>query len=273
MPAAPLDAASNTASNVDLASLHQFDELAHQYWDTHGPLHTLHSLNPLRCTYVSDRIRHTGLAHGAAREALLANLSLADVGCGGGLVAESMARLGAGVTAIDLSAAMIGVAKLHQGQSPSLSSVDYRVCSAAQLAAAMPRAFHVVCCMELAEHVPDPAALMQDLAKLLRPGGSLIVSTLNRTPQAFFGAILAAEYLLRLVPRGTHQYSQFLRPAELARAARQAGLELRDLSGLQYDPLTRRCRLGGAPSINYLAHFTAPSAAAAAAAATAAALT
>jgi len=231
---------TQAASNVDAAALGQFDALAHQYWDAHGPLHTLHSLNPLRCTYVAAR-------------AALSGARVADVGCGGGLLAESLARRGARVTGIDLSTPMIEVARLHA--SESRLDIDYRVAASVQFAASAAGQFDVVCCMELAEHVPDPAALVRDLAALLRPGGALFVSTINRTLRAFLGAIVAAEYVLRLVPRGTHRYAQLLRPAELARAARAAGLELRDLTGLHYDPLTRQCRLGAPPDINYLAHF------------------
>ena len=234
---------TQAATNADPAALDQFDALAHQYWDAHGPLHTLHSLNPLRCAYVAAR-------------APLSGARVADVGCGGGLLAEELARRGARMTAIDLSSSMIEVARLHA--SESRLEIDYRVSGSAQLAASAAGQFDVVCCMELAEHVPDPAALVRDLATLLRPGGALFVSTINRSLRAFLGAIVAAEYVLRLVPRGTHRYEQLLRPAELARAARAAGLELRHLTGLHYDPLTRQCRLDAAPDINYLAHFLNP---------------
>jgi 2-polyprenyl-6-hydroxyphenyl methylase / 3-demethylubiquinone-9 3-methyltransferase len=231
------------APNVDAAELRKFDALAHQYWDPAGPLHTLHSLNGPRAAYVAGRVQ-------------LAGAALADVGCGGGMLAESAARLGARVTAVDLAPAMIEVARLHA--SESALPIDYRCASAAELAAAAPAAFDIVCCMELIEHVPEPATLLRDLASLLRPGGALFVSTINRSLRAFLGAILAAEYLLKLVPRGTHEYARLIRPAELARAARAAGLELRDLQGLHYDPFTRHCRIGGRPAINYIAHFSLP---------------
>ncbi|HVN99405.1 MAG TPA: bifunctional 2-polyprenyl-6-hydroxyphenol methylase/3-demethylubiquinol 3-O-methyltransferase UbiG [Steroidobacteraceae bacterium] len=228
------------AANLDTAELAKFESLAHQYWDPAGPLHTLHSLNPVRSEFIAARAR-------------LAGARVADVGCGGGLLSESLAALGARVTGIDLSPAMISVAQLHAAEMKL--SIDYRGQSAAALAAASPAAFDVVCCMELAEHVPDPAALVAELARLLRPGGSLFISTINRTPQAFLGAIVAAEYLLGLVPRGTHEYARLVRPAELARAARAAGLELRELAGLDYNPFTRRARLGARVHINYLAQF------------------
>lgn len=232
MPAAP---------NVDAAELRKFDALAHQYWDPAGALHTLHTMNGPRASYIAGR-------------AALANAALADVGCGGGMLAEAAAQLGARVTGVDLSEGMIEVARLHA--SEAALDIDYRCASAAQLAASAPASFDVVCCMELIEHVPEPAGLMRELAALLRPGGALFVSTINRSLRSFLGAIVAAEYLLALVPRGTHEYARLVRPAELARAARAAGLVLCDVQGLQYEPFTRRCHLGGPPDINYIAHFT-----------------
>jgi 2-polyprenyl-6-hydroxyphenyl methylase/3-demethylubiquinone-9 3-methyltransferase len=229
------------AANQDTAELAKFESVAHQYWDSAGPLHTLHSLNPVRTAFIAARTS-------------LAGARVADVGCGGGLLCEALAEHGAEVTGIDLSPAMIQVAQLH---AAALARPPvYRLQSAAALAAAEAGRFDVVCCMELAEHVPDPAALVSELARLLRPGGSLFVSTINRTPQAFLGAIVAAEYLLRLVPRGTHEYARLIRPAELARAARAAGLELREVTGLDYNPFTRRAHLSARVDINYLAHFS-----------------
>ena len=233
------------AANIDTAELAKFEALAHQYWDAAGPLHALHTLNPVRAAFVAAR-------------ASLAGAAVADVGCGGGLLAEALTRHRATVTGIDLSPTMIEVAKLHaaSGQLP----IDYRLQSAASLAESAPGQFAVVCCMELAEHVPDPDALVASLARLLQPGGALFVATINRTPRAFLGAIVAAEYLLRLVPRGTHEYARLLRPAELARAARRAGLTLREIAGVEYDPWSRRAQLSARPDINYIAHFTVPTA-------------
>jgi 2-polyprenyl-6-hydroxyphenyl methylase/3-demethylubiquinone-9 3-methyltransferase len=236
-----------TAANLDTAELAKFESVAHQYWDAAGPLHTLHSLNPLRTAFVAARAR-------------LAGARVADVGCGGGLLSEALAQHGAEVTGVDLSPAMISVAQLHA--AALARPPRYCMQSAAELAAAAPGSFDVVCCMELAEHVPDPDALVAELARLLRPGGSLFISTINRTPQAFLGAIVAAEYLLGLVPRGTHAYARLIRPAELARAARAAGLELQEMAGLDYNPFTRRAHLGARVDINYLAHFSRPAGAA-----------
>jgi 2-polyprenyl-6-hydroxyphenyl methylase/3-demethylubiquinone-9 3-methyltransferase len=231
----------SAAPNVDAAELAKFDALAHQYWDASGPLRTLHSLNPVRAGFVAARTR-------------LAGAAVADVGCGGGLLSEALARHGAQVTGIDLSATMIEVATLHAGAA-SLP-IQYHQQSAASLAAAAAGQFDCVCCMELLEHVPDPALLVAELSRLLRPGGALFVSTINRTARAFFGAIVAAEYVLGLLPRGTHEYARFLPPAELARAARGAGLELREITGLEYDPFTQAARLGGNTAVNYLAFFS-----------------
>jgi 2-polyprenyl-6-hydroxyphenyl methylase/3-demethylubiquinone-9 3-methyltransferase len=233
------------AMNIDTAELAKFEALAHQYWDPAGPLHTLHTLNPLRAAYVAARVP-------------LAGVAVVDVGCGGGLLAEALTRHDAKVTGIDLSPTMIEVAKLHAASTQL--SIDYRLQSASELADSAPGQFAVVCCMELAEHVPDPGALVAALARLLRPGGSLFVATINRSVRAFVGAIVAAEYFLRLVPRGTHEYARLVRPAELARAARAAGLTLREICGVDYNPWSRRAQLSSRPDINYIAHFLRPTA-------------
>lgn len=232
---------SQTA-NQDAAELAKFSALAHGFWDRSGPFRTLHDIEPARVAWVASHVP-------------LAGARVADIGCGGGLFAESLTRLGARVTAIDLATDMLAVARAHAAASGL--AIDYREQSAAALAAAEPGQFDAVCCMEMLEHVPDPALLLRDLAHLVRPGGTVIVSTINRSARAFLGAIVGAEYLLGLVPRGTHEYARLVKPAELARHARDAGLTLRDLTGLQYNPLTRIAQVGGEPAINYLARFTA----------------
>ncbi len=224
--------------NVDVAEIDRFSALAASWWDPNGPSRPLHDLNPVRLDYVSAQLDLDG-----AR--------VLDLGCGGGLLSEALARAGANVVALDVAEDLIEVARLHLLES-SLE-VDYRVQGVAELAAAEPAGFDGVCCMEMLEHVPDPAAIVADCARLLKPGGVFVASTLNRTPIAFAGAIVGAEYLLGLLPRGTHQYARFIRPAELAAWARQAGLVMEDVSGLGYEPLTRRAWVGASTSINYLA--------------------
>jgi 2-polyprenyl-6-hydroxyphenyl methylase/3-demethylubiquinone-9 3-methyltransferase len=180
----------------------------------------------------------------------LREAKVADVGCGGGLLSESLTRAGARVTGVDLGEKVIEIARLHLYESNL--SVDYRVQSSADLALAEPASFDAVCCMELIEHVPDPAALVNDLAAMLKPGGTLFMSTLNRTPAAFGAAILGAEYVMRMLPRGTHHYAQFLKPSELGRLLRHAGLELEDVSGLGYNPLQRKAWISRFTAVNYL---------------------
>ncbi len=232
--------------SVDAAEIHKFDALAGRFWDPAGEFGALHRLNPLRLKYVADR-------------APLAEQAVLDVGCGGGILAEALARAGARVTGIDLAAAALATAELHALESGV--TVRYRLTSAEALAAEQPESFDVITCMEMLEHVPDPASVLGALARLVRPGGSLFISTLNRTPKAFLLAIVGAEYLARLLPRGTHEYARFIRPSELARAARAAGLELAHLAGIGYPPLTRQFRLEPRVDVNYLAHLTRPAAA------------
>jgi 2-polyprenyl-6-hydroxyphenyl methylase/3-demethylubiquinone-9 3-methyltransferase len=231
--------AGSATANADHAELGKFDALAGRFWDPKGAFRPLHELNPQRARYIAER------AH-------LSGARVLDVGCGGGLLCETLARAGATVSGIDLAPGMIEVARLHAAEQGL--SIDYRVAAAEEIAAASAGTFDVVTCMEMLEHVPDPAAMLASFARLLRPGGALFVSTLNRNLKSFLLAIVAAEYLLGLIPRGTHEYERMIRPAELARWARTAGLTLRDVAGLDYDPLTHECRLGRDPSVNYLAH-------------------
>ncbi|MET0330095.1 MAG: bifunctional 2-polyprenyl-6-hydroxyphenol methylase/3-demethylubiquinol 3-O-methyltransferase UbiG [Dyella sp.] len=228
-----------SAANVSPDEIARFDKLAARWWDPDGESRPLHDLNPVRGAYVAARLDLRG-----AR--------VADVGCGGGLLSEALARAGAQVTGIDLGEKVIGIAKLHLHESNL--TVDYRVQSSTDLAAAEPASFDAVCCMELIEHVPDPAALVADLARMLKPGGQLFMSTLNRTPAAFGAAILGAEYVMRMLPRGTHHYAKFLKPSELGGLVRRVGLQLEDVSGLGYNPLNRKAWLSRVTAINYLLH-------------------
>jgi len=231
------------AANVNPAETAKFDRLASRWWDPDGESRPLHDLNPVRLGYIAERCTLQGV------RAL-------DVGCGGGLLSEALARSGAQVTAIDLAPAVLDVARLHLHESGL--AVDYREVSVEALAADMPAAFDVVTCMEMLEHVPDPASVIGACARLLKPGGRLFLSTLNRTPLAFGAAIVGAEHLLRLLPRGTHHYAQFLKPSEIAADLRSAGLVLDDLSGLAYNPLTRKAWLSGSVAVNYLACASKP---------------
>jgi 2-polyprenyl-6-hydroxyphenyl methylase/3-demethylubiquinone-9 3-methyltransferase len=226
-----------STANVSTREIARFEQLASRWWDPDGESRPLHDLNPVRGAYVRARINLPG-----AR--------VADVGCGGGLLSESLARAGAEVVGIDLGEAVIEVARLHLHESEL--QVDYRVQSSAALAAAEPGTFDAVCCMELIEHVPDPAALISDLAAMLKPGGKLFISTLNRTPAAFGAAIIGAEYVARLLPRGTHHYRQFLKPSEIARVLREQNIDLDDVTEIAYNPLTRKAKLTKNTAVNYL---------------------
>jgi 2-polyprenyl-6-hydroxyphenyl methylase / 3-demethylubiquinone-9 3-methyltransferase len=233
--------ADTARGNADADELAKFDAHAAHFWDPQGAYRPLHLLNPLRTEFIAARARLQGTR-------------VLDVGCGGGLLAESLARTGAEVTAIDLAPGMIEVARLHAAHGAL--AIDYRLNSAEQLAHEQPGSFPVVTCMEMLEHVPDPAALIGTLAQLVAPGGALFVSTLNRNLKSFLLAIVGAEYLLNLIPRGTHEYERLIRPAELARWARAAQFELRELAGIEFNPLTRQVALSADVSVNYLAHLT-----------------
>jgi 2-polyprenyl-6-hydroxyphenyl methylase/3-demethylubiquinone-9 3-methyltransferase len=224
------------ATNADPAELEKFGELAHRWWDPQGAFRPLHELNPLRLAWID------GLAPLAGKRVL-------DVGCGGGILSEAMARLGASVTGIDLSEKPLKVAELHLLESGL--SVSYRKSSAEALAEAEPAAFDVVTCMELLEHVPDPASTVAACARLAKPGGRVFFSTINRNPKSYLFAVIGAEYLLKLLPKGTHDYARFIRPSELMRWCRDAGLETLELKGMTYNPVTQQYRLGEDCDVNY----------------------
>lgn len=238
-----MNTATPQGGNFSQAELDKFGALAQRWWDPQGPQKPLHALNPVRLQYVADRLRADG--------ASLAGARVLDVGCGGGLLSEALAGAGADVVALDLAPELVQVARLHGLESGV--RVDYRLQSVESLAGEAPGSFDVVTCMEMLEHVPDPAAIVDACATLLRPGGRLFVSTLNRTLAAFALAIVGAEYVARLLPKGTHQYRDFIRPSELAAWLREAGLSLEDVSGLAYEPWRESARMTSRTDVNYLA--------------------
>ena len=228
----------NATVNADPAELAKFSDLAHRWWDKEGEFRPLHDINPARLDWIN------GLSP-------LAGSSVLDVGCGGGILADAMARSGAAVTGIDLAAKALRVAQLHALEAQTVG-VTYREISAEGLAAEQAGSFDTVTCMEMLEHVPDPASVVRACASLVKPGGWVYFSTLNRSPKSFLFAIVGAEYLLNLLPRGTHDYAKLIRPSELATYCRAAGLELQHTRGMAYNPLTRRTRLNDDASVNYL---------------------
>jgi 2-polyprenyl-6-hydroxyphenyl methylase/3-demethylubiquinone-9 3-methyltransferase len=223
--------------NVHPHEIEKFGALASRWWDANGPQRPLHELNPVRLAYV------LGFQPLSGRRVL-------DVGCGGGLLTEAMAAEGSQVTGIDLSEQLIDIARLHLLESGL--QADYRMISAEAMAAEQPAGFDAVTCMEMLEHVPEPQAILQACFDVLKPGGRLFLSTINRTPAAFALAVVGAEYLARLLPKGTHDYRSFIKPSELAAALRQSGFQLEDVSGLHYNPITRRASIGSNTAVNYL---------------------
>ncbi len=226
-----------TATNADPAELDKFGEVAHRWWDPNSEFRPLHDINPARVAWIE-------------RHAEFKGKRVIDVGCGGGLLSEGMAALGAEVTGIDLSEKALGVARLHLFESGH--KIDYRLISAEAMAEEAPASFDHVTCLEMLEHVPDPASTVAACAKLVRPGGQVFLSTLNRNAKAYLVAVLGAEYLLKLLPAGTHEYTRFLKPAELARLCRMAGLEVVEITGLRYNPFSREGVVGSDTDINYL---------------------
>lgn len=224
-------------SNVDHAEIAKFEALAHRWWDRESEFKPLHDINPLRVNWIDQRVG-------------LAGKRVLDVGCGGGILSEAMAVRGATVTGIDMGEAPLSVARLHQLETGV--PVEYRQITAETMAAEQPGAFDVVTCLEMLEHVPDPASVIRACQALVKPGGQVFFSTLNRNPKSYLLAILGAEYLLRLLPRGTHDFKKFIRPSELGGWCREAGLKVEDIIGLTYNPLTRRYRLERDVDVNYM---------------------
>lgn len=224
-------------SNADPVEIEKFSQLAHKWWDPNSEFRPLHEINPLRLAYID------GIS-------ALSGKTVLDVGCGGGILAESMAGLGAKVTGIDLADKSLQVAKLHLLESGK--QVEYRKVAVEALAAEHPDHYDVVTCMEMLEHVPDPAAVVTACARLVKPGGTVFFSTLNRNPKSYLFAVIGAEYVLNLLPRGTHDYAKFIKPSELAQWCRDAGLDVNDVTGMSYNPLDKSYSLGRDSSVNYL---------------------
>ena len=231
---------TETSMNVDQHELDKFEKLAGRWWDPHSEFKPLHDINPLRLDYID---RHAGLQ----------GKRVIDVGCGGGLLSEGMAARGAQVTGIDMGKAPLSVARLHQHESGL--EIDYQQITVEQLAESQAGSFDIVTCMEMLEHVPDPASTISACAKLLKDDGRLFLSTINRNPKSYLFAVIGAEYILGLLPKGTHDYSRFIRPSEMESWARESGMQPSDIIGLVYNPLTREYKLNQDVSVNYMACF------------------
>lgn len=229
--------------NVDPTEIAKFEELAERWWDRNGEFKPLHDINPLRVNYIDERAR-------------LAGKVVADIGCGGGLLSEAMAQRGARVTAIDMGGAPLEAARRHMEETGL--SIDYRQCTAEQLAENQAGTFDVVTCLEMLEHVPEPASVIAATAKLVKPGGHVFFSTISRNPKAWLFAVLGAEHILGLLPKGTHDYAKFIRPSELAAWIRQSGLNLLDTTGMTYNPLSKTYSLIDSVDVNYLVHARNP---------------
>ena len=226
--------------NVDDIEIRKFEELASRLWDPNSEFKPLHEINPLRMNYISQQIN-------------LANKKVLDIGCGGGILAEAMAFHGANVTAIDLAEASLSVAKLHQLESKL--DIDYRNISAESLAIQEPEQYDVITCLEMLEHVPDPSSIVNACFKLAKPGGQVFFSTINRNPKSYLFAIIGAEYILNLLPRGTHDFAKFIRPSELAAWCRESQLNLKDQIGMSYNPIIKKYSLGKNIDVNYIAFY------------------
>jgi 2-polyprenyl-6-hydroxyphenyl methylase/3-demethylubiquinone-9 3-methyltransferase len=238
-----LKAKSATIENIDPLEIAKFEALAERWWDINSDFKPLHDINPLRLNYIEHH-------------APLAGKNVLDVGCGGGILAESMVVKGARVTGIDMGESPLSVAKLHGLESGI--KVDYQQISAEQLAIKQCEKYDVITCLEMLEHVPDPASIIHACATMAKPGGALFFSTINRNPKSYFLAIIGAEYVLNILPRGTHDYQYFIRPSELSGWARESGLNIQDITGMTYNPLNKKYKLNTDVSVNYLVHCTKP---------------
>lgn len=234
-----------TPPNVDRAEIAKFEALAHRWWDPDGDFKALHDINPFRVDYLKERCELSGVR-------------VVDVGCGGGILTESLVALGADVTGLDVAGGPLAVARLHAIESGLEQEIRYIATSPEEFVEEEPGAFPVVTCLEMLEHVPDIGSTVRALAGLAAPGGDIVMSTINRHPKAYALAVLGAEYILGLLPRRTHDYAKFVRPAELARAVREAGLELLAIDGMRYNPFTRRCTLTSDVDVNYMLHARKP---------------
>ncbi len=234
---------AQASSNVDAAEIAKFEKLASRWWDRNSEFKPLHDINPLRCGFIDGKVTLVGK-------------QVLDIGCGGGILSEALAHRGARVTGIDMGEAPLAVARLHLLESKL--DVHYEKAEAATYAERYPERFDVVTCLEMLEHVPDPAAIIMSCFALLKPGGDLFVSTINRNPKSWLFAVVGAEYILRMLPRGTHDYAKFIRPSELAAWARHAGFTQGELTGMTYNPLTRAYSLGKDVDVNYLMHLRKP---------------
>lgn len=232
---------TTSTPNVDPNEIRKFEELAYRWWDTESEFKPLHDINPLRLNYIDDR-------------ASIKGKQVIDVGCGGGILAESMARRGATVLGIDMGEAPLSVAQMHALESQI--AVDYQQITAENMAAQHAGQFDVVTCMEMLEHVPDPASVIAACAQMVKPNGHVFFSSINRNPKAFLMAIVGAEYIMNMLPKGTHEYGKFIKPSELEKAARSVGLKLRNITGLTYNPIFQSYRLSPDVDVNYMMHFT-----------------
>jgi 2-polyprenyl-6-hydroxyphenyl methylase / 3-demethylubiquinone-9 3-methyltransferase len=226
--------------NVDPAEISKFEELASRWWDRQGEFKPLHEINPLRLHFIDERVQLNGKR-------------VLDVGCGGGILSESMAKLGADVSAIDMGKAPLSVAKLHAMESEV--EINYQQITVEELAEQQPHSFDAVSCMEMLEHVPDPASVIKACETLVKPGGSVFFSTINRNPKSYMLAIVGAEYLLKMLPRGTHDYAKFIKPSELDEWARLANLQLKNITGMTFNPITNHYKLGKDVDVNYMTHY------------------